>query len=252
MLSTYHNKIKKHIVLKYSNPGDSLLNLTVGYDEDSDIWKECQLSKVVGIDSNNSRIAIAESKNKLKNESVRYSVKNSLEPIGLIPEIGIKKKNSFDLVTIFFDLEHFFEKEIYFKNMMNNASNNLKKGGHFIITGFSGERINEVMTRHEHIKGKNKANILWIIEKNYTGIYNLNQANFSKSIKISYFRRYGFKEKMLVNMDYIVDVASLYGLKLVEMTPFIYYNKNIDHGMVLCQAELELSFYNDALIFEKV
>nr|QBK89635.1 MAG: mRNA capping enzyme [Pithovirus LCPAC001] len=248
MLSTYHNKIKKYIVLKYCKEGDSLLNLTVGYDEDPQVWKECKLSQIVGVDSNNSRIALAESKNRSKYKEVQYFIGDSRAKLILS---GVKKGYLFDLVTIFFDLEHFFEKEIYFKNMMNNASNNLKKGGYFILTGFSGERINEVMVRNARIKGKNKANILWIIEKNYNSKYNLNLPNFGKSIKISYFRRYGFKEKMLVNMDYIVDVSSLYGLELVELTPFKHYNNIVDHNMLLCKAELELSFYNDALIFRK-
>jgi len=321
MLTQFHSKIKTHLICRYGKKECNILNLSLGSNEDPELWFQANIKKVIAIDGNRARVAVCKNKLRLKLDQAKetslseYKTKldkeltnknddretnqrwvsgfeeniherktdqklvnhqtiskgkefddrkdfntfeSKLEYIHqnskelLFDSVFRKYTKSFDLVTLFFDLEHFFQKESYFKNLMSNASQALKTGGHFIMTGFSGERINKVMTRAKLIKGKHQGNVQWIIESNYKGDFDLNKPNFDKSIKISHYGSYGFKEKILVNMNYIILFAPLYGFKLVELTTFKCFYHAIKHNFNLNAAERELSFYNDCLVLKKI
>lgn len=279
MLARFHTKVKRYLIQKYSFEGASALNLTLGSDENPKVWIKSKIKKLVGIDANRARVAVAKSRcsDLYTNPNIKSSTLydrdiHTKKDIKLITSIiyhhfdpkepifvndksklsCIQNKHQFDLATVFFDLERFFEREVHFNNLIINASDTLKIGGYLILTGFSGERINEVMARTKLIRGKNRGNVLWVIECNYSGDFNLNKANFGKSIKMSYYGSYGFKKKMLVNIDYIVHFATLYGFELVEQTPFECFYNELDHGVIMCQGERELSFYNDCVVLKKV
>ncbi len=257
MLSKFHSFVKLHLITKYGLKGGRVINLTLGSDEDPSLWAKTTLKEVIGIDGNRARVAVSKSKIRHTHDfCINYIHYNPKELIfngenDIEIRKHIKSKYEFDFASIFFDLEHFFEKETYFRNLMTNVSDNLKIGGHLVMTGFSGERINEVMTRTKLIRGKKHGNVLWVIESNYSGDFDLSKPNFGKSIKTSYYSSYWFKEKMLVNMDYIIHVSGLYGLELVELTPFECFYNELNHGLVMCKAEQEISFYNDCLVFKK-
>ena len=53
----------------------------------------------------------------------------------------ISTKHSFDVVGMMFALHYMFENETTLKNFLQNVSDNLKVGGHFIGTCFDGERV---------------------------------------------------------------------------------------------------------------
>lgn len=249
MLNKFHNCVKSYLLDHYLPPKAKIISFTLGSDESPELWLHSQPQFFLGIDSNRARVVMA--KRKIPHESIHYLHENSKEL--LFEKLELQKmKFSFDLATIFFDLEYFFEKKNYFKNIMTNANEALKIGGHFILTGFNGERINEVMTRIRLIRGKSQGRVLWTIEGNYENDFILNKPNFDQSIKLSMWNYPGFKKKMLVNMDYIIHTAPLYGFELVEATPFECYYREIKHGTMLNRAEQELSFFNDCLVFRKI
>ena len=237
--------------MRYSKNEDSLLNLTVGFGEDANIYRKAGLKMVVGIDPHPTRISVANS-NVLGLDHIKYIVGNSNQKIKNIVEFEKITTNKFDVVSVFFELERFFEKEKYFQNLMDNASLNLKTNGFLILAGFDGEKINEVMNRKTFISGKYKQRTLWTMQKDYLGDYNINKPNFNKYIKLTYSGKPGIRRKALVNMDYIVEMAPLYKLKLVEILPFKIIYDRLEFKPMLSRSEKELCFYNTALIFKKL
>ena len=168
-------------------------------------------------------------------------------------------KYQFDVVSCQFALSYFYRDEITIMTFLQNVSDNLKIGGHFIGTVFDGEKVIEMLGKQKTIEGKFDNKTIWKINKDYrNGDFNYDKPLFGKKINV-FISSIGKEfEENLVNFNYFKILAAKYNLEIVEEKNFkeLYNemkespNKNYKN-IELSEDEKQFSFLNVQFIFKK-
>lgn len=275
----FHNSVVKRELIKEvapatltdsSKPVGTLLDLAAGKGGDLPKWKDSLYKEVVGLDIDKSGLEYAdkfykEYKGKPKPE-VHYIWADSSKLI--FPdyvaamdtsarddlEKYLPKKNQFDVVSLQFALHYFFKSEITLRTLLQNVTDNLKVGGHFIGTCFDGMKLNKELKKSNKIEGKLDGKTIWKISKDYTGSNAINRANYGKAIDV-YVTTIGQNyTEYLVNLTYLAKICKEYGLELVKEESFEEYHKratNNQHAKEMSEVEKQFSFLSSVFIFKK-
>lgn len=268
----FHNRVKSELinsvkVSKTSKYDGTLLDLAVGRGGDFHKWKASKFKKIIGLDNDKDGLREAEQRYKDQPKpkpNVYYSWANSTKLIfpdyeaarddmsKLRLEEYIPSKNSFDVVSMMFALHYMFENETTLKNFLQNVSDNLKVGGHFIGTCFDGERVFNLLKENKgYVEEKDEeGNIKWSIKKNYRiRTFNLKKPQLGVKID-AYYHTFGQTQtEYLVNFTYFTKICKKYNLNLVSVKPFEEYYKSNNK---LSETDKVLSFLNNTFTFVKV
>jgi len=133
-------------------------------------------------------------------------------------------KYQYDIVSIQFAIHYIFESEITLRILLQNVTDNLKIGGHFVGTCLDGEKVNELLGKKkegEKVVGMVGEDLLWTITKEYDlKKWDSKKANLGNEINV-FVSTIGVEHKeYLVNFDYLKDLAKEYGLDVVSIRNF--------------------------------
>ncbi len=269
----YNNFVKKQLIFKSveNKPKNRLLDLSSGQGGDMMKWIDSNnINEVIGIDISKNDIETAKSRYKNykggNNVSIEYIWGDSSKLMFPNYELGlsstsknmlkkyIPSKFSFDVISLQFSLHYFFKDSDLFLNLLNNISSNLKIGGYFIGTCFDGNKINTLLKdNNEHVEYLNDK-ILFKIEKQYNNdnlIFNKSKGNFGLPIDV-FIESIGKSiTEYLVNFDFFENILTKkMGFKKIYIKNFKDFYKL--YGKKLSAEEKNLSYLNNAFIFEKV
>ena len=265
----FHNQYVKATLIESVSPGaggkkyiGELLDLSAGRGGDLPKWKYAKLKRIIGIDIDKAGIRYAMSFYKAypkPKPNVYYVWGDSSKLIFPNYDTGlddmsklrlqeyISNKYSFDIVSIQFSLHYFFDDEQRIRNVLQNVSDNLKVGGHFIGTCFDGERVFEALKKNKTIDGKYGDEILWSITKKYRiRTFKLSKPNLGQRIEV-YVKSIGNPhEEFLVNFSYLEKLCKEYNLELVKISSF---KELYDQMMQLNNKKFELPDYEKEFSF---
>lgn len=273
----FHNLIVKKSLIKEVAPqeGGRLLDLACGKAGDLNKWANAKYEDVVSIDIDRGCLDYAveyyESYNKPNKPNVTFIWGDTSKLIfpnyvsALNPEAKIEMKKSipskysFDVVSNQFCLHYYFESDIKLRSLLQNVNDNLKIGGHFIGTCFDGKRVVEELKNKKYIEGKKDDELIWKIEKMYSGaVFNSPRSQYDKNINVYVKSIDVVHKESLVDFDYFDKLLVEYGFEKEKVIEFAEYydkmNKNNNEGKVsmMGEEEKEFSFLNNAFIYKKV
>jgi len=244
----FHNRIVKDnlisrvapaIINHSQNMMGSLLDLACGSGGDFAKWKLALLKNVVGIDyvKENIETAIALFKKARRPKPDVFYIWGDISKL-IFPDFDtamdfhgkeqMKKiflsKYQYDIVSIQFAIHYIFESEITLRILLQNVTDNLKIGGHFVGTCLDGEKVNELLGKKkegEKVVGMVGEDLLWTITKEYDlKKWDSKKANLGNEINV-FVSTIGVEHKeYLVNFDYLKDLAKEYGLDVVSIRNF--------------------------------
>lgn len=275
----FHNQVVKAQLIasvspatltKSKKPIGSLLDLAVGKGGDLPKWKNALYEKVIGLDIDKAGLDYADNfykeykgKPKPKVEYIwgdssklifpDYIAAMSAEARSKM-ETYLPKKGMFDVVSIQFAIHYMFKNEISLRTLLQNVADNLRIGGHFIGTCFDGMKVNNELKKKSKLEGKVGDNLIWSIEKMYTGSNAKNRANYGKEIRV-YVSSIGESyTEYLVNLSYMSTIGKQYGLECTRVDSFEDYFDKSDHNSVkeMSEAEKQFSFLSSAFVFRKM
>jgi hypothetical protein len=175
-------------------------------------------------------------------------------------EKTIRSKYEFDIVSCQFSVHYFFKDEISLRSFLQNVTDNLKIGGHFIGTAFDGKKIFESLKGLKRpLEGQYLGNPFWKIERNYKiSSWDDEKPMLGNEILV-YIQSIGLTHpEFLINFKYFEEIAKEYGLKVVSIKSFQdLYNeaKNDDtyqYFKDMTESEKQFSFFNNQFKFEKI
>jgi ubiquinone/menaquinone biosynthesis C-methylase UbiE len=221
----FHNYVKRIYIDKYK--GKTVLDLAVGKGGDLGKYNSSGFSYIEGYDINSKSIKEAISRASTMSNKSNSNISVKLNTLDLSKNIIPEPKSKFDLVVSNFAFHYFYETlDVYLKTVKNN----LKKGGHLLLTFFDGSKIDNIKTKNYEIKKINKKQIsVWIKDS----VLNKPEIEF------------------IVDVDHVVDLFEKNGLELVEKTDFEdFYKKWTKSSNKLSDEEKRMSFLNVALVFK--
>lgn len=255
-LRHFHNYVKFNLYDKLVSPGKTnILELAAGRGADLYKYLNTRVSYVLAVNSNKNALDIFQerynkSKNSLKINFIQADLtKNVTNIIG-----KIAKKNFFDIVSIQFAFHYFLKNKHTLDNIFKNINSFLKSKGHFMITGFDGERVNYLLRNTDF---KDSYNIYTPgNKKEIFKITKLYKGNILKNLgqEIDVFvQTIGAHQEYLVNYDYIIPYFESNGYTLIETKYFnelynAFYKK---YSRPLSQQELLFTSLNRYAIFKK-
>jgi SAM-dependent methyltransferase len=253
-----------------------LLDLGSGKGGDIGKWKRAKYEYVLGIEYDIKNIEYAKNlfskipQPKPKTYFVRGDLSKLIFPnydAGLTESNKVNlntflpSQNTFNVVSIQFALHYFFKDEITLRTLLQNATDNLEVNGYFIGTCFDGKRVFNKLKGKKKIEGKTDGNLLWSIEKKYVAKALPNtKTTFGKEIDVFVKSIGNTHTEYLVNFDYLDNIMKEYGFNKIEVKSFSDYfdeMKNNGNNMKkiadeMTDVEKELSFLNNAFIYQKV
>lgn len=281
----FHNSVVKRELIKEVAPATltdskkpigSLIDLAAGKGGDLPKWKDSLYKDVIGLDIDKDGLDYAESFYKdytgKPKPNVHYIWADSSalifpDYIAAMDEEArerlekyLPEKNQFDVVSVQFALHYFFKSEITLRTLLQNVTDNLKVGGHFIGTCFNGMKLNELLKKKDSIEGNLDDKVIWKITKDYTGTNAVNRANYGKAINVFVTTIGKSYTEYLVNLSYLAKISKEYGLELVKEESFEEYHKralanksikNYQHVTAMSKVEKEFSFLSSVFIFKK-
>ena len=273
----FHNQyvktklIESVSVSKTSRFKGELLDLSSGKGGDLPKWKRAKFKKVIGLDIDKEGIRYAMEFYKTypkPKPNVYYVWADSSKLIFPKQEAGmddmnklrlaeyIPKKESFDVVSSQFSLHYFFESKKKLENLLQNVSDNLKKGGYYIGTCFDGKRVFEALGSERKIEGMLGDDVIWSITKRYR-IKKFVESKPHLGVKIDvYVASIGSSHiEYLVNFKYLEKMALKYKLKLVKIEPFGELYKQMEKNgnkFKMSEDEKRFSFLSSTFKFQKM
>jgi mRNA (guanine-N7-)-methyltransferase len=285
---------KKLLKMVALDPVDSergsgyLIDFGVCRGGDLNRWKEIDFRKVVGIDADIKCIdeAINRYQNAIDN---RYNITflcgdlsklifpNHEAACELTEKITgvtnwkelmkktLGQKYMFDVVSSQFVIHYFFEDELSLCSYLQNVTDNLKIGGHFVGTTFDGSKVYDFLKRKTHEAGMKGEETIWKITKLYgKKKFTDGRPNWGMAIDV-FVNSIGIAHKeYLVSFKYLEKLASEYGLELQQVISFSdmwlegqenkegYSNKIVSDIRSMSEAEKKFSFLFSGFIFKKV
>ena len=272
-MQNLHNKVIKNRILlnnvsrylrSQGNLQISLLDLACGKGSDIAKWRDNELSICVGIDSVSNNIldktdgacqrynfykerARTDKKlpeiHFLKGDASKDIIEGkSITDINFVDQfkdlwgIGGKNfsQNGFDIISIMFAIHYFFESKDKLDGLINNISNNLKKGGFLIGACFDGKRIFEIFnskTLNDNIKSNKSGKLIWKIVKKYTNIeFNDDETSLGKQIDVLIYTINKSIPEWLVNFDYLIKRLEEVGIKQLTTDEVKKYNMDLPNN----------------------
>ena len=170
-------------------------------------------------------------------------------------------KYTFNVASVMFAFHYFFESEITLRSFLQNVTDNLEVGGHFIGTTFDGKKLFDKLKGRKKISGSLDGELLWSIEKKYTSrTFPNTKTSLGRQVDV-FVKSIGHViPEYMVNFDYVDKLMEEYGLKKVEVKSFSEYfddmEKNGNNSMKniaknMSDAEKEFSFLSSAFIYRK-
>lgn len=285
---------KKLLKMVALDPVDSergsgyLIDFGVCRGGDLNRWKEIDFRKVVGIDADIKCIdeAINRYQNAIDN---RYNITflcgdlsklifpNQEAACELTEKITgvtnwkelmkktLGQKYMFNVVSSQFVIHYFFEDELSLCSYLQNVTDNLKIGGHFVGTTFDGSKVYDFLKRKTHEAGMKGEETIWKITKLYgKKKFTDGRPNWGMAIDV-FVNSIGIAHKeYLVSFKYLEKLASEYGLELQQVISFSdmwlegqenkegYSNKIVSDIRLMSEAEKKFSFLFSGFIFKKV
>lgn len=247
----FHNQIKSDLYtdVRKLSTGGKLLEIGSGRAGDIHKWRANKYNEVVGIEYSSENIKHAEKrlsamkKNKKLAKTlgkITFIHGDFNEPIYPDYQFAISEANklkakdelvakySFDVVSCQFALHYFFKSKETVRQMIENVSDSLKKGGYFIGTAFDGKRVFDSLKKKEKIEGINfEDEVVWTITKDYNEKkFLVSKPNYGMSIDV-FIESIGTTNKeYLINFKYFIKIMKKNGFQLVELKSFseIYDN----------------------------
>ena len=280
-------KLLKMVALKSKDGnGGNLIDFGSCRGGDLPRWKELNYRKVVGIDSDIK--CVEESINRYENvvgnqfnvmflcgdlsKLIFPSQEAACEMSAMINWKDLMKKTlqqkyMFDVVSSQFVIHYFFSDELSLRIYLQNVTDNLKTGGHFIGTTFDGSKVYDFLKRKTEEVGKNKDNTIWKITKLYgKKKFTDGRPNWGMTIDV-FINSIGISHKeYLVSFKYLETIAAEYGLELQQIISFSEmwmegsekglengYNKKIISDIrSMSDIEKKFSFLSSGFIFKKI
>jgi hypothetical protein len=247
-------------------------------------WKEIGYTKVVGIDADSKCVqeAINRHQNALDNDynvtflcgdlskliypNQESACESTDTPSGIIDwkklmKESLPQKYMFDVVSSQFVIHYFFEKELSLRSYLQNVTDNLKIGGHFVGSTFDGKKIYNLLKRKKFVEGKIENETIWKISKQYDKKkFTDGRPNWGMTIDV-FVDSIGISHKeYMVSFKYLEKIAKEYGLELQKIIPFSDMwkeGKNLDNNSVsyqinaMSEDEKTFSFLSSGFIFKK-
>lgn len=138
-LFNLNNRVKARLIQKYTPAGGVALDLCGGRGGDLRKWEKARIRKLVLVDLSAGSVLEARSRYRKGNFSyeARFLAADCTEPLDEVP-VGAP---FFDVVSCQFALHYSFDTFDRATRTLQNVGQRLKKGGHFIGTIPSAERI---------------------------------------------------------------------------------------------------------------
>ena len=165
--------------------------------------------------------------------------------------------NGFDIVSSMFCMHYFFKNKEMLYGFLQNVSENLKIGGHFIATLFDGSKIFKLLEKKDIIETKDSTGKLcWSIKKKYKNTkLSSNESSLGMSIGV-YVDTFNKEfDEFLVNIDFLKEVLPKFGLKLEKEIPFDKIYKSLTKGEIkkeLTDEGKAFSFLNTTIKITKI
>ena len=287
-VQNFHNLyIKRNLIIKYSPStldkihimSGRLLDLACGKGGDLSKWRDGKYKEVVSMDIDKPCINYAmdmykkypqpkpvvyylwadTSKLIFPNQAAALNELQQKKMLEWVPE-----KYKFNVVSCQFCLHYYFENEIKLRTLLQNVSDNLEIGGHFIGTCFDGLKIfNYFKTeKKKSFDGTIKDTVIWKITKDYKiRSFESNKGKTLLGQKIQvYIKSIGETHiEYLIHFKYLEELITDYGFELVEYKDFSEYYEEYKKDKTtkikiseLSDAEREFSFLNTSFCFRKV
>jgi len=261
-----------------------LIDFGVCRGGDLNRWIELDFKKIVGIDIDSKCIteAISRKQRNYANSNITFlcgdlsqlifpdfdsACDNTRTSTGIIDwrdkmKQTMIQKFMFDIVSSQFVIHYFFSDELSLRIYLQNVSDNLKVGGHFVGSTFDGQRVYNSLKRKKFIEGKKDEKIIWKITKLYNRKkFTEGKSNFGMAIDV-YVDSIGISHKeYMVSFEYLRKIGKEYGLELKEVIPFSelweegknYDNINISNNInTMSDMEKQFSFLFSGFIFKKI
>lgn len=277
-------KLLTEVALSDSKNAGYLIDFGSCRGGDLNRWKEIGYTKVVGIDTDSKCVqeAINRHQNAIDNEyNVRFlcgdlskliypnqesACESTDTPSGIIDwkklmKESLPQKYMFDVVSSQFVIHYFFEKELSLRSYLQNVTDNLKIGGHFVGSTFDGKKVYNLLKRKKLVEGKLDNETIWKITKKYDKKkFTDGRPNWGMTIDV-FVDSIGISHKeYMVSFKYLEKIAKEYGLELQKIIPFSDMwkeGKNIDNNSVsyqinaMSEDEKTFSFLSSGFIFKK-
>jgi hypothetical protein len=140
--------------------------------------------------------------------------------------------DGFDIVSSMFCMHYFFKNKEMLYGFLQNVSENLKVGGHFIATLFDGSKIFRLLEKKDIIETRDSDNKLcWSIRKKYNSkkLPN-NETSLGMSIGVYVDTFHKEFDEYLVNLDFLKEILPRFGLKLDKEISFDKIYKSLPSG----------------------
>ena len=222
-LYSYNNYIKSLLYKKYLKTGDKILDLAGG--RGGDLHKMKNSNYILHIDIVNK--LLEEAKNRFKKIDTKTKIdflKFNLLGDNLNKINKIKKNKNveyFDIITCQFAFHYLCKSKETIQFMIDIISKNLKKDGLFIMTGYDGKSIFDLLTNKDYIDYKYKDNVFAKIIKKYEKTFK----NYGQMINV-YVEKIGIpQDEFLINFDYITKEFKKKNIVVQEENSFTHHIK---------------------------
>ena len=177
----------------------------------------------------------------------------------------LMQKYIFDIASSQFVIHYFFKDELSIRTYLQNVSDNLKIGGHFVGSTFDGSKVYQFLKKKNEASGNNsKKEVIWNIKKLYDNkVFNVARPNYGMEIEV-FIKSIGIPHKeYLVNFNFLEKIAKEYGMELQKIIPFSelwkqgseskdYNSKIVVDIRTMSNDEKEFSFLFSGFIFKKI
>ena len=266
----FHNRVvKRSLILKFSKPGDSLLDIGVGKGGDIPKWREARLKFVFGIDKSEDNI-----KNKYDGACRRYlNIKqrhadSSLQCLFLVgdcrknlsdllvtaaPRVLVPSK--FEIISLQFCIHYFFTDSESIWGLLENINDLCKPGGYVIGTCFDGKKLFQLLEAGE-IERYNRDELLLRVTKQYThSKFPADRTSLGYEIGVFQPSINTSIPECLVHLDFLERLLGALGFSRPEQTEGLGESTGsfevFYEGSTLTEAEKEVSFLNSYFVFQK-
>lgn len=246
-LYSYNNFIKSFLYKKYLKKGDFVLDLAGGRGGDLHKLKNSKYVLHLNVVNN----LLEEAKNrygKMENKPDINFLKFDLlgNNVNKIEKIK-KNKNvdKFDVITCQFAFHYFCKSKANIDFMINLINENLKESGIFMMTGYDGNIIHDLLKDKDNLDFRYDNKLFARIVKKYKGTFK----NYGQEINV-YVEKIGLpQDEYLINFEYLNKQFKKHNIKVIEEDNF--GTKLVDFGKQLSDSEIEYVKLHKYVVYQK-
>ena len=268
-LRSFHNQIKSILISgsnKHRTTGQ-LLDLSAGRGGDIDKWIRAGYTKILGMDIDRKGIEADMSNQdtfdgakvrlkkhrKRKTVDIEFIVADTSKHIRTLQgvEEDYKKSletvwkstplHSFDTVSSQFSIHYYFNRLQNIESVFQNVTENIKKGGYFIVTCLDGDLVYSKLSTAQKtntlpIYGSVSNKKVWSINVtdntrlDYDTLPHTIEDGFNNPILVEFESIGSAKKEYLVSPTLLINIASKYGLKIISNTEASTHFEHIHYG----------------------